>query len=224
MKNSFVKKLLIAIGGLVIIVATALSVVLIIKSRKPDNPKEDDFSIQGSWFVYQYADNYVDNEFMVFGNEKVSDYRSGTKIIESNYTYEDNVLVINDLSKNFAVTIRNNNAIVLTEPTSIEWKLLRVSDDTESITTVTTENIVGDYNVLRVAFEERTNETMSFTSNLLTDTRNGQQYFSSSYSIETEKHILHANSLSKDYLVFKNKNLLFLIDCSERYVWELEKK
>jgi len=73
------KPLWLVLGGVVIIAVFAVAISLILSSKKNEanlnsNQKLD---LKGVWLVYQYLDNKINDEFMVFTEDTVADYRGG---------------------------------------------------------------------------------------------------------------------------------------------------
>ncbi len=216
------RKIGFVLGAFFIIAVTAVSFCLIIFSKKTSEQK---ISFEGVWLVYQYAENKVDNEIMVFDKNTVSDYRDRNidAFSTSSYTYENGELNMPDVSKKFTVRVKSDNNIVLMEPDTKEWKMARIASSISSISNLSPADLAGKYNVVRVAGETKHNEVMTFSETTLVDTRNGEEYISCDYLLENNGHLLHATEIGKDFLVYMNANNLILIDCADRYVWELAK-
>lgn len=215
------KKGLIIAGG-ILIVAVIVAVVCFIITGDKGNTPTSTVELDGTWCVYQYAENKIDNEFMVFNNGSVSDYRDGNEdpYITSSYTYENGNLVMPEISKEFTVRVVSDNNIILVEPDTREWKMIKVSKGDRDFKNLTASDLVGEYAVVMVAGEKRSNEVMAFTDSTLTDTRDGEKYISCSYEI-VSGHLLKAADISKEFYIYKNDNILMLIEKDEGYVWEL---
>lgn len=216
------KKLWLAVGGAVIIVAIAL-VLFFTLFYRGDNATNS-IELNGSWLVYQYGENKIDDEFLVFEGNTVKDYRNSEVFATSTFTYSNDKLDMPDISKEFAVSVKSDNFIVLIQPDTVEWKLARVSNEASSIAGLTAEELVGEYDVVMVAGEKRTGETMTFTPDSFSDVRDGNAYLSCKYYLDNNGHLLHASEIQKDFFVYVNGKNLILIDCTDRYVWELIKQ
>lgn len=71
------KPLWLVLGGVVIIAVFAVAISLILSSKKnEDNLNSNQkLDLKGVWLVYQYLDNIINDEFMVFTEDTVADYR-----------------------------------------------------------------------------------------------------------------------------------------------------
>lgn len=215
------KKGLIIAGG-ILIIAVLVAVFCFIIYGDKDIAVVSKADLNGTWRVYQYAENKIDNEYMVFNHDSISDYRDGNKepYITSKYTYENGKVVMPDISKEFAVKIISDNNIVLVEPDTREWKMIKVSNGDRDYKDLTSSDIAGEYDVIMVAGEKRINEVMAFTDSTLIDTRNGEQFISCNYEI-VSGHSLKAADISKEFYIYKNSSVLLLLDKDENHVWEL---
>ena len=175
--------------------------------------------------MYQYIGQNVEDELMVFNEDSVADYRDGVQepYASSTYTYENGTLNMPDISREFTVRILTENHIILVEPNSYEWRMIKIADGGEKVQDVTAAGLVGEYDVIMVAGEPRESETMTFTETDFTDIRDGEEYLSSEYELLTS-HILHAVGISKEFDVYQNGDALMLVDRVDGYAWELSAK
>lgn len=215
------KKGLIIAGG-IFIIAVMVAVIYFIITGGSGSNQTSTVKLDGTWCVYQYAENKIDNEFMVFNNGSISDYRDGNEdpYITSSYTYENGKLIMPEISKEFTVRVVSDNNIILVEPDTREWKMIKVSNGDRDNKALTAADLVGEYDVIMVAGEKRTNEVMTFTDSNLTDTRDGAKYISCNYEI-VSGHLLKAADISKEFYIYRNGSVLMLIEKDEGYVWEL---
>ena len=217
------KKSILVILGAIAITIVLGGVLLFIGNSATSSNGIVTVDLNGTWYVYQYGSDIVENEIMVFSDGNVFDYRddSDSPAITSTYTYtSDGILNMHDVSREFTVRIVSENNIILIEPNTIEWKLVRIADPEQKIEEVTNDKLQGQYIVKMVAGEVRTNEEMIFTENQLTDVRDGEEYISCSYEMRSG-HLLYAIELSKEYTVFINGTTAMMIDKAANYVWEL---
>lgn len=98
--------------------------------------------------------------------------------------------------------------------------MIKVSNGDRDNKALTAADLVGEYDVIMVAGEKRTNEVMTFTDSNLTDTRDGAKYISCNYEI-VSGHLLKAADISKEFYIYRNGSVLMLIEKDEGYVWEL---
>ena len=222
------KPLWLVLGGVVIIAVFAVAISLILSSKKnEDNLNSNQkLDLKGVWLVYQYLDNKINDEFMVFTEDTVADYRGGKQepFASSSYTFADGKLSMPDISKEFTVRIISDNCVFLVEPDTREWKLARVASSLDSIPEVTASSLAGEYDVVCVVGEKRNNEVMVFDETSLTDYRDGKEYLKCDYSLDESGRLLHAIDIGQDFLVYLNSNSLILIEDQTRYVWELKKR
>lgn len=215
------KKGLIVSGGILIVAVIITSVFFILYGDK-GNISTTTVKLDGTWCVYQYAENKIVDEFMVFNNGSVSDYRAGSEdpYVISSYSYDNGKLVLPDISKEFVVRVVSDNNIILVEPDTREWKMIKVSNGDRDFKDVAASDLIGEYDVVMVAGEKRSNEIMTFTDTNLIDTRDGNEYISSNYEIFSG-HLFKATDISKEFYIYKNGSVLMLIEIDEGYVWEL---
>lgn len=217
------KKSLVIAGGVFIVAVLAVVIAFVI--TRGNNITASEVDLNGTWCVYQYAENKIDNEFMVFNEGTVSDFRDGKEepYITSSYTYENGTLVMAEIAKEFAVRVISDNNIILVEPDTREWKMIKVSNGDRDVKELTPADLTGEYTVVSVAGEPRENEVMVFTDTKITDTRNGEEYLASQYEL-ISGHSLKLNDISKEFYVYKNANTIMFIDKADGYVWELIEK
>lgn len=218
------KKILVVCGGLLIVAVLATVICFIILGDKNEANNDNALDITGTWCVYQYGEKMIDNEQMVFDGETVKDYRDGNadEYMSSSYIFEDSTLKCPDVDLEFTVRIISENNIVLIEPNTMEWKLVRAANINEQIKQVTEKDLVGEYILLSVAGEKKENETMIFDESSFTDYRNGEQFLVCDYELTSANRLVAAD-INKDYHVYIYNNFLLLVDISEGHVWELLK-
>lgn len=218
------KRGLLFLGG-VLIIAVIVAVVCIISFTGNSKNQSNTVSIDGTWRVYQYAENKVDNEFMVFQNGSAADYRDGNNepYLQSSYKHENGLLTFPDIEKEYTVRIISDNNIIIIEPDTREWKLIKVSNGDRDIKELNAEDLVGEYDVVLVAGEKREEEVAKFTDTTFTDTRKGELFLSCNYELDTG-HLLRLPEISKEFTAYKNGNILMLIDKTDGYIWELRRK
>ena len=217
------RKILFGLGGLFIVAVLTSVLVFVIGCDTPE--PEEKFAIDGIWAVYKNGDYLIENEFMVFDNGIVYDYRDGNEepFITSSYAYEDGKLNLSEINKQFSVRIVSDCNVYLIEPNTNEWKLVRVADLGEDIPEFTKEKLQGEYQLLSVAGEAKEEEYLTFTQDKFTDVRNGEQYLESKYEIVDGRY-LKVTDLNMEFYAFKYKDTLLLVQKEVGYVWELIEK
>ena len=210
------------ISGCILIVTVFVAVTIFVNSGSTPSEPAPEVNLRGTWRVYQYAENKVDNEYMMFGADVFSDFRDGNNeaYITSSYQFSDGILVMPEISKNFSLRTVSDNNIILVEPDTREWKLIKVSNGNMDFWEPKGADLTGDYLVSMVAGETRSNEEMVFSESSLTDYRDGELYISSDYEL-ISGHVLRAVALSKDFYIYKNGDVLMMIEKDDGYVWEL---
>ena len=216
------KKSLFVVGGIIILTVFIAVIVFVLNGGKDENNVGSEFDFSGTWMVYQYAENKIDNEIMVFSDNKVADYRDGNaeSYLESTYTYEDGTLKLTDISKEFVVKVISENNIYLVEPDTREWKLVKIAEEGKEVIKITSSDLIGKYKVISVAGEKKENEIVDFSEDKFVDTRNGEVYLECAYEIIGE-NLINVVDISKEYYVYKNNDFLILVDKADRYVWEM---
>lgn len=213
------KRRLIIAGGILIVVVITATIYFILNTESTLAPTVD---LNGTWCVYQYAENRQEDEFIVFQDGMAADYRGENEElhIKSAYTYNDGKLVLTDVEKEFIVRVISENNIIMLEPDGREWKMIKVANGDRNIANLTVASIVGKYNVVRVAGSERTNEMMIFTDTSFKNIRNGNEFMSCEYELVSSQ-LMKVEEISKEYIAYKNGDVLLLIDKADWYVWEL---
>lgn len=213
------KRGLIIAGGILIVAVITAVICLILNTESTLAPT---VNLNGTWCVYQYAENRQEDEFIVFQDGMATDYRGENEelYIKSAYTYNDSKLLLTDIEKEFTVRVISDNNIIMVEPDGREWKMIKVSNGDRDITNLTAVSIAGEYNVVRVAGIERTNEIMIFTDTAFKNIRNGDEFMFCEYEFVSSQ-LMKVEDISKEYITYKNGDVLLLIDKTDWYVWEL---
>lgn len=219
MKNKFS----IIAGILMIVIVLTVTIGFVSCGPKSDN--QVDISLDGTWLVYQRGEDISRTEYLVFKGDTVSDYRDGSAeaFATSSYTLKGNTLSVPDLELTFTVEIISKNNIILTEPNTRVWRLLLVGNTDYNVEAVTSENIVGEYDVVVVGTQPRTNETISFTQTQFSFVQNGTETMSSKYEL-TNDHMLSLLDMNRQYAVYMNGDNLLFIGLDDNGVWELVRK
>ena len=217
------KKGLLIAGGIFIAVVFVGIICLYIFTNAMGGGKE--FNLKGTWKVYMYAGDEIVNEIMVFDDDTVKDYRNGsdTPVFTSSYTYENGTLTLEDASMTFSVRKVTDYNVGLIEPSSREWKMIKIADENKGPEEVSPSAIKGTYSLLSVEGVAKINETIKFSDTTFTDYRNGEVYLDAEYTLNADR-ILSVPAISMNYYTYKINDRLLLIDRATLYVWELKFK
>ena len=218
------KKKIGLVAGISVIVLVLIGVGLFLLLNKDSiNTDNTSANLYGTWCVYRRGADMVEDEYIVFGDDTVSDYRGDltNPYFESVFSYSKNKLSIGDSS--YSVKVISENNVILVDSSTIEWKMLRVSNERSLDFSVSDDALVGAYDVLRVGGEDKKNEVMTFDRTSLHDERAGVMYLEVNYSWDGPNSIF-VPDLSTKYLVFVLDANLYLIDMNEGYVWELSRR
>lgn len=228
------KKVFVGIGIVVIIIAAAMIMVFLM-STKDTNVNKNVLSIsddyfKGTWCVAQRSGVAVKNEYFVFDENYVSDYRDNSEeaYMSSVYSIIDSgMLSMSDVSKKFVIEAVSNNIVKLIDTESKEvWNLLRCSGDGLDLYEVSDFEIEGTWNVLFHGGQAVQGETMIFDNGAFVDYRDGstEPYLESTYEWNENGYLL-ISKLDLEIEVFKTgDSSLGLIETDTGYIWEIEKE
>ena len=228
------KKVFGGIGIVVIIIAVAMIMVFLM-STKDTNVNKNVLSIsddyfKGTWCVAQRSGVAVTNEYFVFDENYVSDYRDSSEeaYMSSLYSIIDSgMLSMSDVSKKFVIEAVSNNIVKLIDTDNKEvWSMLRCSGDGLDFDKFSASEIEGTWNVLFHGGQAVQGETMLFDNGVFVDYRDGstEPYLESTYEWTKNGHML-ISKLDLEIEVFKTGNNSFgLIETDTGYIWEIEKE
>lgn len=216
------KQILLITGGIFILVSF-LAIALFLIVTAPQESIDGDISLVGEWKVYEYENNAIEGETIIFDEDTVTDYRDNKlePYFSDNYSLEKDTLKLEELDKEYYVKKISDYNLVLAETKEKLMKIFKVSD-----IELQKSDIIGDWEVIMHAGTKVDNEIVSFTENNLKDYRNNEKepYLSSSYSWENENTI-YVDGMKISFEIHKLENdYLILLEKGNQYVWELKKK
>lgn len=222
------KKIFIGIGAAIIVIGVIAIVAFLLATGNVENSVAN-VDLCGTWKVLNHAGTPVDNEYLVFDDTTVNDYRDGntTPYIQSAYTVKGSELNLTDASKKFSIrTVSVNNLILTETDTTYEWKIIRCDGDGISLPELDQKIIEGTWKVTMQAGNVIENEEMIFENGTITDYRDNKSdaYLESPYSWSSERK-LYVEKLGLVCTVFPvSEDLIIMVEDGTGYVWELERK
>ena len=218
------------IGAAVIVIAVVALAIFLIATRGLGTTES--FSLEGTWKVYARYKNVVDEEYMVFTEDTVTDYRNGSEAFTGSYEWIDNdtSIKIPSLNKEFYIHKKTENAIVLVEPGDTEqsylrWELVRVDNYP---VTFNQADIKGDWTVVIHSDGVAEGEMLRFADNTMEFYREGALAKSSTYVWRDENtvYIEGLDMLCKVYKVDSDTVVLVQYVQKDNYtdysIWEIK--
>ena len=222
--------LLYVIGGVFIVLAIAALIVFILGTQ---NLGTEPFKLEGTWKVAARYKQAVDDEYMVFTEGTVTDYRNGKEAFSGEFAWinNDTSISIPSLDKEFYIHKKTDNIIVLVEPgdtdtTYRRWELIRIDEYPAQ-----RADIVGEWTVNVHSDGIVEGEQIIFTDTTLELYREGSLSASSAYNWNTETGF-YVDLLESQCEAYRCGNKLMLLEyhtdaeTGVRTVsfWELTKK
>ena len=218
------------IGAAVILVAIAALIIFLVATRGLGTTET--FKLDGTWKVYAKYKEVVDDEYMVFTGDTVTDYRGGKQAFNGSYEWIDNdtSIKIPDLNKEFYIHKKTDNHIVLVEPGDTEqsylrWELVRIDEYPAKFNQA---DIKGDWTVLIHSDGIVEGESLKFTDSTMEFYREGKLAKSSSYIWRDENTLFieGLNMLCKVYKADSDTVILIQYDQKDNYIdysiWEIK--
>lgn len=221
MKKMGLKKSLLIVGGIVICLSVVLILSLLINTDIGDK-EEISINFVGTWKVLQHAGESVEDEYIIFDTEKMTDYNKGEVHLASTYTVDKNgKLTLTELPLSFSTRVISDNYMRLVEEgTNYEWELIRTVDGVISKQSVDPSSIVGRWQVLLHGGQVVSNEEMEFRSDSLTDYQNGEVYMECSYQW-LDSYTLFVEDLNLTLGVYPiSAERMMMVEQGTGYVWE----
>lgn len=227
------KKVLFIICGAVI-ASIIIAMIVFVLSGNNDMTIEP-ISVEGTWKVVAYVNNgtisIVDNEYMVFDAENVSDYRNNTTepFATSKFSIDSKMLMsLPDISRNYTVEKYTENYIRLYESQNVYMELIRYSNADMSPIDVDTSTFEGKWNIIYrntsnvyagdyMIFENGTASQYSIGSN--------DPVATSSYSWQNENHLV-VDGWSKEMVLYPISNdAIIMVELATDigFIWEFQR-
>lgn len=137
----------------VVVIVAIIAMVVFVFSGSNDMPVES-VNMEGTWKVAVYVNNgavsIIDNEYMVFDEDSVSDYRDSTTepYATSSYTIDESQqLALPDISRNYSIEKYTENYVRLYEDQDVYMELIRYGNADMSPLEVDTAAFEGKWNI-----------------------------------------------------------------------------
>lgn len=219
------KKIFVGIGAVIIAISVIAIVTFLFTTRDMKNFVAN-VNLCGTWKVLNHAGTSVDNEYLVFDDTTVNDYRdeNTTPYIKSVYTVKSGELNLTDVSKKFTIRTVSVNNLVLTETdTAYEWEIVRCDGNGINLPNLDQKIIEGTWKVTMQAGNVIEDEKMVFDNGTISDYRDGKSdaYLESPYSWNSERKLC-VEKLGLVCTVFPiSEDLIILVEDGTGYVWEI---
>lgn len=227
------KKVVYIICGAVILAALIGMLIFIFNGNNAGSDDEQKtINLVGTWEVAAVVQNdtptFADEEFMVFTEDKASNYRSGNSEPFASSSYEisaDSKLILPDISRNYTIDQKTDNCVRLYETADKYLLLIRYKNADMSEVAADKEVLIGKWNVLYRSADEKFEEVLEFSDDTLNDYRNGSSdpVSTSAYSWQEDKYIF-ADKWNKKFEFHSiSDNTIIFIECDTGIAWELQK-
>ena len=202
--------LLYIIGGVFIALAIAALIIFIVSTNGMGT---EPFKLEGTWKVAARYKQPIDDEYMVFGENTVADYREGKEAFSEEFEWTDNDthITIPALDKKFFIHKKTDNIIVLVEPgdtdtSYLRWELIRIDEYPPA-----RADIKGEWTVNVHSDGPVEGEQLIFTDTTLELYREGKLSASSAYNWNTENGF-YVDLLKAQIEAYRCGNKLMLIE------------
>lgn len=225
------KKIIYGICGIISVIGIVVMLIFVLKGR--DDATVQTINMEGTWKVVVYVKDssftLVNNEFMIFNADSVSDYRDDFSIPFATSKYEiDEALEMKlpDISRNYTVKKYTSNYVRLYENKNTYIELIRYPKSDLSEVVFNHSDIIGKWNVTyRNADQIIANEYLIFEEDTMSDYRNGdvEPTVSSKYKWKDNNHLV-IDKLGKSVIanMVSDKTIIF-VEEDTGYIWELQK-
>lgn len=221
------KKVSIGVAATVVIVAIAVLVIFVFSGKNED--KAFDFS--GVWKVAVNVSagtaSIPQNEYMVFSEGNVSDYRNGITdpYVTSSYTIAGDVIKLSDISRTYHIVQHTPEYISFYANDSTFMTLIKAENENILNDEFDFQSVSEKWNVTyRPTDTPIVNEYLIFNNGVLSDYRNNSEQPAIEAEYEWNDNIIKAPALGIEMMGARvATNKIILIDISEGYVWLLTK-
>ncbi len=213
------------IGGVVLAIILTVLIIFIVKTQGMDT---DTFSLEGTWKVHSRYAQPVEDEYMVFGDGTVADYRNGAEAFNGEFEWINDgaSIKIEALNKEFYIHKKTDNIIVLVEPgdseaTKLRWELFRV--DANPPSTANVESLVGEWTVLIHNDGIVEGEEVVFTSDSLILKVDGATKVDATYTKLTSNRI-YIEKIATTFDIYQlDEDTVIFVEVGKG-LWELKAK
>lgn len=218
----------------VVILLVVVAMIVFIFSGSNDVAVEP-ANIEGIWKVAVYVNNgavsIIDNEYMVFDEESVSDYRDNTTepYATSNYTIDSSLqLALPDISRNYSIEKYTENYIRLYESQSVYMELIRYGNMDMSPLDVDSTAFEGKWNIVyRNTANVYAGDYMIFENGIASHYSAGssEPLAISSFSWQNDNHLL-VDGWSKELVLYPLSNdtvIMVELATESGFIWEFQR-
>lgn len=218
----------------VAVVAAIIAMLVFVLSGDNGTTMEP-VNVEGTWKVAVYANNgtvtIIDNEYMVFTKDSVSDYRDDTTepFATSSYTIDGNMLMaLPDISRNYTVEKHTENYIRLYEGQSVYMELIRYGNADMSPVDVDTAAFEGKWNI---AYRNTSNvyagDYMVFENGTASQYSGGagEPVATSSFSWQNGNHLM-VDGWSKELVLYPlSDDTVMMVELAtdKGFIWEFQR-
>lgn len=221
------KKLVMGVASVVVIIAITVLMVFVFSEQ---NEKKS-FSLRGVWMVAANVTDGVvsipENEFMVFSDTNVSDYRNGNAepFAASAYNMSGDVLELPDISRTYRIVQHTDTCISLYTNDTTFISLVQAESEAILKEPFDPNMVEGKWNVTyRPTEKPIVNEYLVFDEGVLKDYRDNSEQPVIEAAYEWNGNTIQAPDLGIEMLGTSVANdRIVLIDVHQGYVWLLTK-
>lgn len=216
------KSILYTIGTIIIISVIALIIGILSSTQKTEPEFKNPVNLNGTWKIYEYAGNIVENEYMTFTAGTVTYLKDNNERKSSYEMLPNDKLKIDEFNKEFLIKVTSDNHILLAESKELAYKLFKVESTTPDFSK---EDLYGKWTVKMHANSPANNEEIEFSENgTFTDYRNNSVYVAGTFEWKNDNTIF-VEKLGTTFEIYEVKeNEIILLEIENKYVWELTKE
>lgn len=214
-----------------IILVAAIAALLAFVFSGGDTTENGKFDIAGTWRVVTYVKGgtatLIDNEFIVFADGQVKDYRDGgaEPYVSSSYSVDSAMtLEMPEISKKYTVDKRSDNHIRLYESAEIYMYLIRYPNADMSKVTIDPAIVTGKWNVVyRDIDRPIPNEYLVFENGQMHDYRESAETPAATmdYVWNGNQIVIDAINKTMTLHIISSTEIAF-IETDTGFIWELE--
>ena len=227
------KKVPYIVCGAVGIIAIVAMIVFVLSGD--NDATAEPMNVEGTWKVAVYVNNgtvsIIDNEYMIFAKESVSDYRDNTTepFATSSYTIDSNMLMtLPDISRNYTVEKYTENYIRLYESQNVYMELIRYGNADMRPLDVDTDAFEGKWNITyRNTANVYTGDYMVFENGTASQYSAGssEPVATSSFSWRDGNHLV-VDGWSKELVLYQlDDDTVLMVELATEsgFIWEFHR-
>lgn len=211
----------------VIVVALAGMLAFVLGGNKPKNLS---ISMDGNWMVVANINEgeltLIDNEYMVFENNTVKDYRDNSTdpYAQSTYSIDADVLALKDISRTYHISVKSDNVVALYTNERTYMTLVKTELTPDEQTTFNAAEMSGRWDVIYRNSDQPVDEYFVFDFPVLQDFRNGETKPNITAEYYWNENHIVVDAIGKDMVLrVISNNHVVLVEVDTGYVWELQK-